>query len=124
MFNEVILIGRIVDDLYLKEVEGNRKVCNILLAVTRPFKNSDGEYDTDFIKVCFWDSFAKNACEYCLKGDMVCVKGRLCVKTQEVYFDQESDKQKIYQNEVVGERIIFLQPGHKKTYVSEPEYED
>lgn len=124
MFNEVILIGRIVEDLYLKEVEGNRRVCNILLAVQRPFKNSNGEYDADFIKVCFWDAFAKNACEYCQKGDMICVKGRLCVRTQEVYFDPNGEKQKIYVNEVVGERLIFLQTSSKKIFAEEHDLEN
>ncbi len=47
MLNQAILVGRIVSDPELVNTDKG-KVSNITLAVPRSFKNSNGEYDTDF----------------------------------------------------------------------------
>ena len=47
MLNQAVLVGRIVQEPELKDTEKG-KVTNITLAVPRSFKNSNGEYDTDF----------------------------------------------------------------------------
>ena len=47
MLNQAVLVGRIATDPELKDTEKG-KVTNITLAVPRSFKNSNGEYDTDF----------------------------------------------------------------------------
>ena len=49
MLNQAVLVGRIVKEPELKITESGKKVSNITLAVPRSFKNSNGEYDTDFI---------------------------------------------------------------------------
>ena len=89
----------------------------LTLAVSRPFKNMEGNYDTDFIKVSLWNKIAKNTCEYTQKGDIVAVKGRLQMKETEVSL--ENDKKKITVLEVVGERVIFIQSYQKKEQLSE-----
>lgn len=94
MLNQVIEVGRLTQEPQLEEKENGKKVCNIILAVPRSFKNSEGMYDTDFIKVSLWDNVAKNICEYCHKGDMLGVKGRL-----------SSTNDKL---ELVGEKVTFL----------------
>ena len=48
MLNKTILVGRLVRDPELIETENGRKVTHVTLAVPRNFKNSSGEYDTDF----------------------------------------------------------------------------
>jgi len=58
MFNHVVLIGRLTQKPVLKTFENGIKVCDITLAVMRPFKNTAGEYDTDFIPVSLWYSYA------------------------------------------------------------------
>ena len=77
MLNQVVEVGRLTQEPQLEQKENGKKVCNIILAVPRSFKNSEGMYDTDFIKASLWDSVAENTCEYCHKGDMIGVKGRL-----------------------------------------------
>lgn len=77
MLNQVILVGRLTSDPEIKEVEEERKVTDITLAVPRSFKNADGEYDTDFITCKLWNSIATNTAEYCHKGDIIGVKGRM-----------------------------------------------
>lgn len=47
VLNQAVLVGRIVQEPEVKDTDKG-KVSNITLAVPRPFKNSNGEYDTDF----------------------------------------------------------------------------
>ena len=74
--NQIILVGRIVDDPTVKEVN-NKKVSNITLAVPRQYKNNVGEYETDFIDCSLWNNTAETTAEYCKKGDLVGIKGSL-----------------------------------------------
>lgn len=85
MMNQVVMIGRIVKEPELKETEkGN--LCNLTLAVARPYKNEEGVYETDFVDVTLWKSIAENTKEYCRKGDLVGTwfpdrqyKGKSCI---------------------------------------------
>lgn len=43
----------------------------------------NGEYETDFINCVLWDSVAKSTSEYCKKGDIVGIKGRLQTRVVE-----------------------------------------
>lgn len=77
MLNQVVIVGRIANDIKIEKTESGKKYANITLAVTRPFKNMDGEYDTDFISCILWQGIAQNTMDYCNKDDLVGVKGRL-----------------------------------------------
>lgn len=77
MTNTYYLIGRLVSDPKLIETKNDRKVCNITLAVQRSFKNEEGIYETDFISTKIWVGIAGKVCEYCNKGDLIAVKGRI-----------------------------------------------
>ena len=94
MLNQTVLVGRLVQDPEIKELENDKKVCDITLAVTRSYKNADGIYETDFIPVTLWQGITENVKEYCKKGDLVGVRGRLQVREDKV--------------EVVGEKVTFL----------------
>ncbi len=48
MLNQIVIVGRLVRDPELRQTEGGKKVTNITLAVPRSYKNSNGEYETDF----------------------------------------------------------------------------
>ena len=102
MLNQAVLVGRIVREPELKETEkGN--VTNITLAVPRSFKNSNGEYDTDFISCVLWKGVAENTVEYCKKGDLVGIKGR--IQTRDVELGDETHRKYV---EVVAEKVTFL----------------
>ena len=102
MLNQVVLVGRLVKDPELVETETNKKMSRITIAIPRSFKNMDGEYETDFISCILWDSIAKNTVDYCKKGDIVGIKGR--VQSSVV----EKDKEKKYYFDVIAERVTFL----------------
>ena len=102
MLNQLVLVGRLVKKPELKEAESKKKFAFITLAVPRSFKNVNGEYDTDFIDCILWDNVAANTTEYCNKGDIVGVRGR--IQTRLV----EKDGIKNYVLEVIAEKITFL----------------
>lgn len=103
MLNHTVLIGRIVRNPELKLTDNGKKVANLTLAVPRGFKNQNGEYDTDFINCVLWKGIAESTVEYCKKGDLVGVKGRL--QTRE-YETEEKEKRQV--TEVVAEKVTFL----------------
>ena len=98
MLNQLTLIGRLVSDLQINETENETKECNITLAVPRYYKNEDGIYETDFISVRLYNDIATKVVEYCKKGDLLGIKGRVQTK-------QEDNKNTI---EIIAERVSFL----------------
>ncbi len=102
MLNQIVIVGRLVKDPELRETETGKKVTNITLAVPRSYKNVNGEYDTDFIDCTLWTGVAESTSEYCKKGDLLGVKGR--VQTR-VY---EKEEEKKYVTEVIAEKVTFL----------------
>ncbi len=103
MLNQVVLVGRLTDDIEVSTVEKGKKVTSLILAVQRTFKNSDGIYETDFIKCTLWNAIASSTSEYCHKGDIVGIKGRLQVTTYE-----DKDGNKKTSTEVIAEKVTFL----------------
>ena len=83
MLNQSILVGRIVKEPEVRETENGTKVTNITLAVQRPYKNVEGEYDTDFISCVLWKGIAETTAEYCKKGDLIGIRGRIQSKITE-----------------------------------------
>lgn len=102
MLNSVFLMGRTVEDLKVVTLETGTKVCKMVLAVNRDYKNENGELETDFIPVQLWNVVAENTAEYCKKGSTVCVKGRIIARTNEI----EGVKFKML--EITGDKVIFV----------------
>lgn len=94
MLNQVILVGRLSHDLEIKEIEEDKKELDIVLAVPRSFKNSDGIYETDFINCKIYGNMADSTFKYCKKCDVLGVRGRL----------QVVDNKTV----VIAERVSFL----------------
>ena len=103
MLNQSILVGRIVKEPEVRETENGTKVTNLTLAVQRSYKNVEGEYDTDFISCVLWKGIAETTAEYCKKGDLIGVRGRL---QNRPLVDAEDTK--LNSVEVVAERVTFL----------------
>ena len=66
----------------------------------------EGGYDTDFIDCIAFDSIAENTKEYCEKGDIVGVKGRVQSRTIEKEGKTE------YLMEIIAEKVTFLSNKH------------
>ena len=106
--NTVVLIGRLTSEPVLTETKENKERTVIQLAVPRTFKNVDGIYETDFFRCILWNGIAKRAKEYCKKGDMVCVKGRLQVR------EYEENEERKFITEVIAESISFVSSANRK----------
>ena len=106
MLNQVILVGRLVKTPELFVADSGNKGSFITLAVGRPFKNQNGEYDTDFLDCTLWTTIAENTAEYCKKGDIIGVRGRLQSRIVE-----KEDGTKIKKMEVIADKITFLSTG-------------
>lgn len=103
MLNQIVIAGRLTSDPQIEKTEDGKKVSTITVAVSRSYKNVDGTYDTDFIKCTLWNGIAESTAEYCKKGDIVGVKGRIQTGSYET---EEGDKK--YTMNVVAEKISFL----------------
>ena len=109
MLNQIVIVGRLVRDPELKESENGSPFTTVTLAVPRSYKNIDGNYDTDFIDCRLWDGIAQNANEFCKKGDLLGVKGR--IETRNV----EKDEKITHITELIAEKITSLSSGKSKT---------
>ncbi len=98
MLNQTVLVGRLTQDLKEEFNENEKKTFTATLAVPRNYKNIDGEYDTDFIPIALTDNIGNNVFEYCKKGDLLGIKGRI-----ESY--QEDEKNII---RLIAEKVTFL----------------
>jgi single-strand DNA-binding protein len=103
MLNQIVLVGRLTSNLEVKELEGGKKLTTMTLAIPRSFKNENGEYETDFITCRLFNNIAENTAEYCKKGDIVGVKGRLQSIVEENVLEE-----KVFKTEVIAEKVTFL----------------
>lgn len=113
--NQCIFVGRLVRDPELMKTESDKSYANITLAVKRSYKNENGEYDTDFIDCILWTGTADTTCEYCHKGDVLGVKGRVQTRTY------EDEKGKHRTQEVIADKVTFLTSSKEKS--KDPEME-
>lgn len=102
MLNQVILVGRLVRDVAIHKSDKNVRVATISIAVPRSFKNMEGNYDTDFIDCVAFENVALNTSQYCSKGDIVGVKGRI----QSRMIEKGDKKESIM--EIIAEKVTFL----------------
>lgn len=112
--NNVSLIGRFTRDPELRYTPSGTAVINGNLAVTRNFKNAQGNYEADFINVVAWRKTAELIAEHFRKGDMIGLNGRIQTR------NYEKDGRKVYVTEVVAENITFIQNKNK----GKPDTED
>ena len=104
MLNKVILIGRITAQPELRYTGSNIPFTRFSLAVNRPFSNSEGERETDFINVLVWRKQAENVCNFLNKGSLVAIEGRL---QQSSYDDKDGNRRSTI--EVVADNVQFLE---------------
>lgn len=102
MNNMVCFIGRLTKDVELEKIE-DRDFAIITLAVQRNEKNDEGIYETDFIEVSLYNMLATHTNEYCKKGDLIGIKGRI----------QTTKMASGYTMEIVADRISFLSNNNK-----------
>lgn len=116
MLNQAVIVGRLVREPELRKTESGKKVTNITVAVPRSYKNSEGEYDTDFIHCTLWEGVAEKTISYVKKGDLLGVRGRIQSRT--VQLDEDYKRNVV---EVIAEKVTFLSSKRDKQESEESE---
>lgn len=119
MMNQVFCVGRLVQEPTVETTESGKERARITLAVPRSYKNPDGEYDTDFLDCVLWGGVASNTAEYCKKGDLVGIKGRVETSTYET---EDGEKKKTTQ--IVVDKVSFLSSAKVKESDNEKSDDD
>lgn len=81
MLNQVVLVGRI------KDLTRN----NLVLTMTKSYKNMYGEYEKFDVNIEVSESISKQVSEYCKINDMVGVRGSIGKK-----------------NSIIADKVTFL----------------
>lgn len=105
MINRIVLVGRLVEKPELRYTGSGVAVAHFTLAVDRPFKNQQGERETDFIDIVAWRGAAEFAANYLDRGRWAAVDGRLQLRT---YQTQEGQTRKV--TEVVADSVQAVGP--------------
>ena len=104
MINNVTLVGRLTRDPELKYTPSNIAITTFNLAVNRNFKGVNGEREADFINCMIWRKQAELLAEWCKKGNLVGITGRIQTRS---YDNQQG--QRVYVKEVVAETFQLLE---------------
>lgn len=102
--NNVSLVGRMTKDAELRYTSSKTAVATFTLAVNRQFKSQSGEREADFINCVIWRQPAENLANWCKKGTLVAITGRIQTRN---YENQQG--QRVYVTEIVAENFQSLE---------------
>lgn len=80
--NKVILVGNLCQDNELNNTQSGPVLKNTI-AVRNDYKNQDGNYDSQFIKIEAWKNTAEILSKYTGKGSKVLLEGKIITKSYE-----------------------------------------
>ena len=104
--NKVILLGNLTKDAEVRYTQSGKAFVKVGIAVTRNYKNGEGERDTDFFNLLAWDKTAEFFAKYLRKGTKILVEGRLQNN------NYEKDGVKHYGQDIIVQAVEFA--GGKK----------
>jgi len=82
--NQFVVAGFVAQDPELKVLDSGKKVLELVVAVNRNYKDSEGKSVADFIPITFWDKHAEKVSQEIKKGNLVNVEARLQTKKTKV----------------------------------------
>lgn len=103
--NKAQVIGRITQDLELKQTPNGQNVLSFSLATNRNWIDWSGnkQEQVEFHNIVLWWKLAEIAMQYCGKWRRIFIEGRLQTRTWEA-----QDGTKRYKTEIVWENMIML----------------
>lgn len=102
--NRITLLGRLVRDPEVRYTPNSRMVCQFTLAVDRPFANTEGQREADFIPIVIWGKQAEICGKNLQKGHRALVEGRLQIRS----YDAKDGTRK-YITEVIADKFEFIE---------------
>ena len=100
MINRAVVCGRLVRDPELRRTQNGTPVTSFTLAVNRTF----GEHEADFLNCVAWNKTAEIVEQFCSKGNLVGVEGRLQSRS---YQDNQGNNRTVV--EIVADQVQFMQ---------------
>lgn len=116
--NNVSIIGRITKDIELRATTSGLPAVSMFIAINNGKDKDGNERPADFPKIYVYDKQAENVNEYCHKGSLVGITGRIKTRT----WDKE-DGTKGYETYILASRVQFLDTKVSKgAGIPEPDY--
>ena len=100
--NKAILMGRLTNDVDLRQTPQGASVARFSIAVNRRYKDQNGNYPADFINCVAWRQTGEFVARYFRKGSMIAVVGSIQTRTWE-----GQDGKRNYATEVVVDEAHF-----------------
>lgn len=104
MLNKAILVGRLTRDPELKSTTSGISVLNFTVAITRRFKDANGERQSDFISCVAFRQTAEFISNYFKKGNMISIDGTIQTRTWD-----DNDGKRHYVTEVLVNDAGFIE---------------
>lgn len=116
--NNVSIIGRITKDIELRATTSGLPAVSMFIAINNGKYKDGNERPADFPKIYVYDKQAENVNEYCHKGSLVGITGRIKTRT----WDKE-DGTKGYETYILASRVQFLDTkASEGAGIPEPDY--
>ena len=107
--NRIIITGRLTKDVEIRTTPNGKSMVQITLAVQKPMKNQQGEYESIFLPIVAWGKTAELVGNSCQKGHRLLVEGWLNIRS---YEDRNGTKHWV--TEVIADRVEFLERKEQK----------
>jgi single-strand DNA-binding protein len=114
MINKAILVGRLTKEPELKSTGGGTSVLNFTVAITRKYKDANGERQSDFINCVAFRGTAEFITQYFKKGDLISIDGTIQTRTWD-----DTEGKRHYVTEVIAEGVGFVEGKKEDMAVSE-----
>jgi single-strand DNA-binding protein len=105
MYNKVMLIGRLGQDVDFRTVAGGTPLAKFTMATdeTRRSENGERTTTTEWHRIIVWRRLAEVARDYLKKGSLIHLEGR-------IHYDSYENKegQKVYTTEIVCDNFKML----------------
>ena len=102
--DKIIISGRLVKDPDNRTTPNGKQMTQITLAVQKPVKNQQGEYESIFVNCVAWGKTAEIVGKSCAKGHRLLVEGWLNIRSYD-----GKDGQKRWVTEIVADRVEFIE---------------
>lgn len=129
MTNIALIVGRLARAPETRDTNGGTTVTQISVVTDRPARDKEGKTykddkgytakDSEFHRVTCFNGLGKSVAQFCTKGQMVSVKGR-------IHYTQWDDKDgvKRYGCEILADEVNFLTKGRGTSNESAPDIDE
>ncbi|MGL5268824.1 MAG: single-stranded DNA-binding protein [Spiroplasma sp.] len=103
MINNVILVGRLTSEPETVATKENipTKWTKFTLAIERPFKNHQNEYEIDYITIKTWLANCQEIKELLKPGIILGIKGRI-----QTFNNKAND---FYYTEIIADKLTYIE---------------